>query len=108
VPEHHSSECGAAEIVIVAGGGATPPHGNLESGDWSGVNTGMRILKDFASRSPVEQESFIRNTWCDKCQLPDLGLTDPVEYEEDGACYIEGRCRRCRVRVVSKIHEKHE
>jgi hypothetical protein len=63
----------------------------------------MRIVKDFTDRPRWEQEWFTQNTWCDACQSADLGLTEPVEYEEDGARYIEGQCRRCRGSVVSEI-----
>jgi len=46
------------------------------------------------------------NTWCDECQAPDLGMRNPVEYEEDGVLYVEGVCLRCGNRVVSEIEER--
>ena len=65
-----------------------------------------RIPRDFWSRPPQEQQFMIENTWCERCAAADLGLTDPVEFEEGGVRYLEGACRRCGERVVSEIHEK--
>jgi hypothetical protein len=44
-----------------------------------------------------------QNTWCDVCQQADLGLTEPVEYEEDGAIFVEGRCAKCENIIKSRI-----
>jgi hypothetical protein len=49
---------------------------------------------------------MLENTWCDKCQAADLGMTEPVEYENDGAVFVEGKCVRCASRVVSEVHER--
>jgi len=49
---------------------------------------------------------MVENTWCDHCSKADLGLIDPLEYEEDGQIYLEGKCKACGKRVVSKIIER--
>ena len=64
-----------------------------------------RIKKDFSSRDPSEQSWLLENTWCDRCNAADLGMSDPVEYEEDGVVRVEGRCHRCQARVVNVIEE---
>jgi hypothetical protein len=64
-----------------------------------------RTIRDFTSRPAAERAFMIKNTWCKHCNAADLGLTDPVEYEEGGVRYLEGLCRQCRERVISEIHE---
>jgi hypothetical protein len=44
-------------------------------------------------------------TWCETCAEADLGLTDPIEYEEKGARYVEGKCAACRATVRSVVVE---
>ena len=64
-----------------------------------------RIPHDFSSRPAAEREEMTKNTWCSHCDAPDLGLSDPIEYEEHGVRMVEGRCLRCGAKVVSTIHE---
>ena len=64
-----------------------------------------RIPRDFRRRAELEQRWLTENTWCERCSQADLGITDPVEYEEDGRVLIEGKCRRCGERVVSSVAE---
>ena len=66
----------------------------------------MKIIRDFKERSEQEQKWFLQDTWCSKCQLPDLGMVEPSEYEEDGHMFIGGRCTKCGSSVVSEIIEK--
>jgi hypothetical protein len=63
----------------------------------------MRVQRDFSQRSAFEQDWLVENTWCDACGEADLGLVDPVEYEEIGRIFLEGACARCGARVVSEI-----
>jgi hypothetical protein len=63
----------------------------------------MKISRDFSKRPPEEQRWFIEETWCEKCKLPDIGLLEPKEYEEDGKIYVEGKCKVCGNRVVNEI-----
>jgi hypothetical protein len=59
--------------------------------------------RDFYDR-PQEERSWLENeTWCDGCRQADLGLIEPHEYEENGAVFIEGKCRACGGAVASKI-----
>lgn len=65
-----------------------------------------RIPRDFGARPQDEQDSFTQITWCDSCLKSNLGLFNPVEYEEDGKLYLEGICSRCQSQVVSEIIDK--
>ncbi len=64
-----------------------------------------RIERNFSDRDAQEQRWLVENTWCDSCAKADLGLTEPIEYEEDGQIFVEGKCVRCGRRVVSSISE---
>ena len=66
----------------------------------------MRKPRRFYERSEQEQRWFTEETWCKACQKPDLGLTDPQEYEDDGEAFIEGKCKICGGHVVSMILEE--
>ncbi len=65
-----------------------------------------KIKRNFFSRDIQEQRWLLENTWCDVCNAADIGLTDPIEYEENNEIFIEGKCRKCGSRVVSTIIEK--
>jgi len=67
----------------------------------------VRIERKFSGRDAQDQRWLVANTWCDYCAKADLGLTEPVEYEEDGQIFVEGKCRGCGQRVVSSICEKN-
>ena len=64
-----------------------------------------RKVRDFFSRDFNEQQWMADNTWCDICGEADLGLDDPVEYEENNKILLEGKCRKCGAKVVSEISE---
>jgi len=59
----------------------------------------MRIPRQFMARTPEEQSWLQKNTWCERCARPDLGMKERFEYEEDKTIYIEGSAsyadRRC-------------
>ena len=66
----------------------------------------MRKNLDFSRRPWSERQWMLENTWCPGCAEADLGMTDPVEYEEDDQVFLEGSCSKCGGRVVSEIHDK--
>ncbi len=45
------------------------------------------------------------NTWCDRCNEADLGISSPQEYEENGKVYIEGTCQKCGETIRSEVTE---
>ena len=57
--------------------------------------TDERTPRDFYQREAQEQQAFLANTWCNKCQKVDLGMVDPVEYEFLERIFIEGKCVVC-------------
>lgn len=65
----------------------------------------MRVQRDFYARSPSDQRSFLEETWCAQCGDCDIGMDCPVEYEESGRVYIEGRCLGCHGSVRTEITE---
>jgi hypothetical protein len=65
----------------------------------------MRISRDFFARDQFEQESICENTWCDTCDEADIGLLNPIEYEEHGHIFVEGQCTRCRGKVATELTE---
>jgi len=65
----------------------------------------MRVPRDFFARDWIDQESICENTWCDNCSEADIGLLNPVEYEESGRFFVEGACARCRGKIVTEIRE---
>ncbi len=64
-----------------------------------------KIIKDVFSRSPTERTWMLENTWCDTCAAADIGMTEPLEYQENGLLYVEGKCFKCGNRVESQISE---
>lgn len=65
----------------------------------------QRVDRDFFQRTTDDQQDFITNTWCDDCGKENLGLTNPVEYEQAGTIFIEGQCLQCKNTVVTEITE---
>ena len=61
--------------------------------------------RDFNQRTEQERQWMTANTWCDSCGKPDLGITEPNEYEEAGKIFIDGKCRVCGAHVVTEILE---
>lgn len=64
--------------------------------------------RDFYQRSEEEQASFLEQTWCNKCQEVDLGMTDPEEYELDGNVCVDGKCKKCGETVTTEIFGEDE
>lgn len=62
-----------------------------------------RLSRDFFLRDAAEQDWLQENTWCSGCRLPDLGIDDPREFEEDGQVFIQGSCRICRMKLTSEV-----
>ena len=63
-----------------------------------------RVLQDFSARPPAEQQWLLKNSWCPVCELPDLGMLDPVEYADDEVVILAGRCKVCGAQMESEIH----
>ena len=63
----------------------------------------MRIVRDFQLRTVDEQRWLSTNTWCETCGKADLGLENPIEYEEGGVVFVLGRCRKCGIVVTSNL-----
>jgi hypothetical protein len=65
-----------------------------------------RHPRDFSKRSPSEQKLILEDTWCNACHKADLGMLDPVEFEQDSKVIVEGVCTNCggpvRTTVVVK------
>ncbi|MDH2434916.1 hypothetical protein WH50_11255 [Pokkaliibacter plantistimulans] len=67
-----------------------------------------RVARDFYARDAEEQQAFLTQTWCNNCLEVDLGMTDPVEYEENGIVFVEGHCARCGTVVVTEIDDSED
>jgi hypothetical protein len=66
-----------------------------------------RKVREFTARPEIERNLIMENTWCDICQKVDIGFSEPVEFEENGIIFVEGKCRRCGKRVVSEVAQLH-
>lgn len=62
-----------------------------------------RVLFDFSQRAEEEQALLLQHTWCDSCQQADLGMRDPVEYEQAGVRIVEGCCNQCGEPVFTEL-----
>ena len=67
-----------------------------------------KVERDFYQRGAEEQASFLEQTWCNKCQAVDLGMTDPEEFELEGVVMIEGKCKKCGETVTTEIFGEDE
>ena len=67
-----------------------------------------RIYRDFNLRSEEEKDWIIQNTWCSKCNKSDIGLNNPVEYQENGKIYISGKCIDCGQNILTEIVEDNK
>jgi len=67
-----------------------------------------RQERDFYQRDEEEQASFLEQTWCNNCMEVDLGMTDPVEYEQDGVIMIEGKCKKCGETVTTELADEDD
>ena len=60
-------------------------------------------IRNFDSRPATEQAGILKDTWCDQCNLADLGMTEPIEFEENGLVFVEGKCSKCGGIVCTQI-----
>lgn len=67
-----------------------------------------RKQREFFRRDTNEQRWMTENTWCETCEEADLGLSDPNEYEENDQVFLEGKCRKCEMRVVTHVTETNK
>ena len=65
-----------------------------------------RIERDFSCRSEEEQQAFLEQTWCDNCMEVNLGMRDPVEYEQNDIVFIEGKCNRCGTVILTELTDE--
>ena len=64
------------------------------------------VERNFADRTPEDQEAFLTQTWCNTCQAVDLGMVEPKEYELNGVIIVEGKCAKCgEVRLTEVADE---
>lgn len=64
-----------------------------------------RIARDFNARDEDEKKAFLEQTWCDHCQEVNLGMVDPVEYEQNEIVFIEGKCAKCGTVILTELTE---
>ena len=62
-----------------------------------------KVKLNFDELSALEQEWFLTETWCDKCNEADLGMVDPLYYREDRKEFIEGKCKKCGALQVTEV-----
>lgn len=65
-----------------------------------------RNERDFFKRPADDQQALLTNTWCDKCMEVDLGMDNPVEYEQKGIIFIEGQCKKCGETITTEITDE--
>ncbi|WP_420555401.1 hypothetical protein [Neptuniibacter marinus] len=65
-----------------------------------------RIERDFNLRDEDEKKAFLEETWCDNCQEVNLGMKNPIEYEQNDIIFIEGKCRKCGNTILTEITEE--
>ena len=58
----------------------------------------------------MEQKFILEDTWCEACNMANLGMLKPTEFEENGETIVEGICARCRgpIRTVVVTKERKE
>ncbi|MCT7358520.1 MAG: hypothetical protein COB09_08815 [Thalassobium sp.] len=62
-----------------------------------------RTERDFYARDKEDQDAFLSQTWCNNCMEADLGMVEPVEFEQEGVIFIEGKCAKCGESVTTEI-----
>ncbi len=67
------------------------------------MSTEERIERNFFARDKEEQQAFLEQTWCDHCQEADLGMSNPLEYEQEETIFVEGTCNRCGQPVYTEL-----
>jgi hypothetical protein len=67
-----------------------------------------RLMRNFYQRGSSERSWMIESTWCGTCRLHDLGLENPVEFEEEGRVYVEGHCRICGETTLAEVVDQRK
>ncbi|MGH1431020.1 MAG: hypothetical protein ACRBB4_07875 [Neptuniibacter sp.] len=62
-----------------------------------------RIERDFNARDEEEKKAFLEQTWCNQCQEVNLGMIEPVEYEQNDTVFIEGKCAKCGGIILTEL-----
>ena len=62
-----------------------------------------RIERDFNARDEEEKKAFLEQTWCNQCQEVNLGMVEPVEYEQNDTVFIEGKCTKCGGIILTEL-----
>lgn len=62
-----------------------------------------RIERDFNTRDEEEKKAFLEQTWCNQCQEVNLGMVEPVEYEQNDTVFIEGKCAKCGSIILTEL-----
>lgn len=62
-----------------------------------------RIERDFNARDEEEKKAFLEQTWCNQCQEVNLGMVEPVEYEQNDTVFIEGKCAKCGSIILTEL-----
>ncbi len=65
----------------------------------------MKTILDFNSLPESEKSYFLEETWCGKCNEPDLGIVEPELYIENERKYVSGKCTVCGESAISEIIE---
>jgi hypothetical protein len=66
----------------------------------------MKTTLDINTLSELERDLYLKDSWCPKCQLPDLGITNAELYLESGHKFISGSCKVCGCPCITEIIEK--
>jgi hypothetical protein len=67
-----------------------------------------RVIRDFYQRGSSERSWMIESTWCGNCRIHDLGLDNPIEFEEEGRVFVEGHCRICGDTTLAEIVDQRK
>lgn len=65
----------------------------------------MKQIIKMSDLLEIERNIYLADTWCSKCQKPDLGIVHPELYTEGGHKYISGNCKACGEICVAEIIE---
>ena len=65
----------------------------------------MTHKRDFNQRDEFQQYDVLKAVWCDECNASNLGVDDPIEYEEGGVILLEGKCAQCGEEVIARIEK---
>ncbi len=63
----------------------------------------MKKILDISLEEKVLQESYVKETWCDKCSKSDLGIIELELYIEDGRKFISGKCKVCGEKCITEL-----